>query len=1125
MLAFFAFLGAKSQIIMVNKGDTISVVGDTEFMSVIGGVWNDSAGAWYNEGTIYITDSIKNDGTNSMFHDSWTGTVDLRGDNQVIAGEDVTWFWDLRLTNTGIKRQAINAVVEDSLILNHLELATDSFVVFCINPDPGIVTRSTGFVSSLDTGSISRNVDRDTIYLFPTGSSLVTNRYRPVEIKPNLVAPGTFTVRMANLDATLEGYDRSIKDSSLCLINPFFYHRINRTQGNSPADLDIFYDPAADGAFDAMAHWQNLPRWENMGQITMNPPGPLASIRKDAWNNFLTDPFALANFNPFVTLYASADSICYGDNLTLTADPGGYFNYTFINNGTDTIYNGPDSAFTTTLLPPGTNFIHVVAFTGVCDYTSNTVQVEVNQPFFIDAGRDTFICFAQPVTLGGTPSAWGGLPGYSYNWIPSGILNADTIPNPWAIHQVTTDYILTVEDEYGCVLIDTMTVTVNPQINIDAGPDRIICYNDSTRLGSFPATAYGGTGIIVYNWTPNYAISGTTIPHPWVQPLVTTTYYLEVTDSNACQNWDTVLVEVNPELFANAGNDTFICFADPITLGGNPTAWGGTGPYQLYWLPPNLFFDPTQPNPTLNLFSTTTFGVFIEDANHCLASDSITVTVNPQIFVDAGPDHFLCFSDSAQLGGAPTMAGGTGPLNLIWTPAAGLNSDLIPNPFALPAATTVYYVTVTDVTGCAEFDSSVVVINPELVVDAGADTLICYDELIVLGGNPTITGGAGGFNIQWIPAGILNNDQIPNPSATLTTSTTFTINVTDASGCQGSDNINVSVNPQLFIDAGADSLMCFGTTVTLGGNPTASGGTGGITFAWNPAAGLSGANLANPVATPSVTTTYTLTATDISGCFLVDSALIGVEYLQPALVTASGDLAFCDPDSVILTAPAGNQYLWNNGETTQSITVVNTGTYFVQMSQYCGIATSDTFDVTVWATPTAAFTADTTINQVTVPINFIDLSTGNIGSWTWDFGDGTGLINDQNPAHGYENPGTYTVTLVVESPIGGCTDTATMVDFITIILEAKLWIPTAFTPNGDGLNDQFGAMGSVLRSYQMDIFNRWGQLVFTTNNLDDWWDGTFQGKLAQEDAYVFKVRAVFMNGGEYERGGTVTLIR
>ena len=186
--------------------------------------------------------------------------------------------------------------------------------------------------------------------------------------------------------------------------------------------------------------------------------------------------------------------------------------------------------------------------------------------------------------------------------------------------------------------------------------------------------------------------------------------------------------------------------------------------------------------------------------------------------------------------------------------------------------------------------------------------------------------------------------------------------------------------------------------------------------------------------------------------------------------------------------------------------------------------------ITVFPTPTAIFAATPQITTVTYTnIQFTDMSLGNPVSWMWNFGDGATSGDTswlQHPLYSYsqEYGSNYTVTLTVTN-LEGCTDDTTL----TVIVEPEFtfFIPNAFTPNGDGVNDVFFGTGIGIAKYEMWIFDRWGNLIFTCSDLNQTWDGTVQGKggdLCQIDTYVWKVAITDVFDKRHKYIGHVSLI-
>jgi len=288
-----------SQINFVNDGASITNTNSIFFIN--GNVIHQNNGSITNTGNFYITgDCINNNTAGNVFTSGNSGWVHLDGAAQVISGSTLTHFNNLELSGTGIKQlNDVDTEIEDTLLLNDREFATGDNTVFVIATGTGVVTRTDGFVSSTNDGGLSRNTLAANTYFFPVGSSIGTARFRPIDITPDDASANTFKVRMANTDATTEGFDLSSKESTIGEINPNFYHRINRTNGNSSADITLYYDNSSDGDYEIMTAWQNTAQWKNLGLVTTTNNG-LSGLTKQTVSDFSTSAFALAEVVPTI---------------------------------------------------------------------------------------------------------------------------------------------------------------------------------------------------------------------------------------------------------------------------------------------------------------------------------------------------------------------------------------------------------------------------------------------------------------------------------------------------------------------------------------------------------------------------------------------------------------------------------------------------------------------------------------------------------------------------------------------------------------------------------------------------------------------------------------------------------
>ncbi|MBK9452066.1 MAG: hypothetical protein IPN95_22130 [Bacteroidetes bacterium] len=161
-----------------------------------------------------------------------------------------------------------------------------------------------------------------------------------------------------------------------------------------------------------------------------------------------------------------------------------------------------------------------------------------------------------------------------------------------------------------------------------------------------------------------------------------------------------------------------------------------------------------------------------------------------------------------------------------------------------------------------------------VTADAGADGSVCANSGSLIGGSPTASGGVNPYSYSWTPGTGLNSTTDANPTASPALTTTYVVTVTDSIGCVGTDSVTVTPSAAVVADAGPDLALCFGSSATLGGSPSGSGGTGALTYLWSPATDLSSTTVANPTVTPTSSNTYMLTVTDSLGCFAMDTAMV-----------------------------------------------------------------------------------------------------------------------------------------------------------------------------------------------------------------------------------------------------------
>jgi gliding motility-associated-like protein len=318
------FIINTSGIVYINS-DSLLIENDAQFLQngflrVDKDLINES-GLLVNDGDIYVNNNIiindevqglsnlsnfyiRGNWTNNDVFSAGLSTVTLNGNLQEIRGTAVTGFYKLTTLGTLADKKTlvnIDATISNLFDLGAVEFGTEVNTLSILNPNTMSVQRSSGFVSSLDLGRLERATNTTDAYLFPTGSTIGTSRYRPIEITPITSTANVFGARLANLDATVDNFDVLNLSDSLCVVNPNFYHRLYAQTG--AADLTMFYLPLEDGTWNDMANWEAANLWdETTNNINNSSSGGFSSVSAFNVTVFTPSPFALANKKPTLSL-------------------------------------------------------------------------------------------------------------------------------------------------------------------------------------------------------------------------------------------------------------------------------------------------------------------------------------------------------------------------------------------------------------------------------------------------------------------------------------------------------------------------------------------------------------------------------------------------------------------------------------------------------------------------------------------------------------------------------------------------------------------------------------------------------------------------------------------------------
>ncbi len=531
------------------------------------------------------------------------------------------------------------------------------------------------------------------------------------------------------------------------------------------------------------------------------------------------------------------------------------------------------------------------------------------------------------------------------------------------------------------------------------------------------------------------------------------------------------------------------------------------------------------PIKTFTATGTYTVNLYVKNSSCFNGFDTATIVIT----VHEKPNAAFTFAyDSCMNSATYTNSSsiGSGTITYSWTLGGGQTSTAQqPGTFTYPAGTYTPQLIVTSNNGCK--DTAKQVLNFTLVPYASSPNVTICD------GNSVQMNASGGLSYTWAPGGSLSNTGIANPVATPTTTTIYTVAIgqQDALGntCVFYLTDTIRVNPTVTAVFNWTKNNC-GNTLTFAdssyANPTQ--------WDWNFGDGNID-SVQNPVHTYANTGTYTVTliANNQYGCPDTVREVITLSGFNP--ISVSADQYLCQGDSVQLNATGGISYQWSPGGSLSNPNIANpiasptaTTQYTVQVTQVNGVDTCLSVlytDITVpvytgtvltaWANPDTIRVGETST-----------LGTGTSGgNLTWGPNYNMSDINAQNPVVWPGHTTTYTVTYTDPNgcsfPIAG----VTIYVITNVCDDGTLFVPNTFTPNGDGKNDVMYARSNLVLEIDFNIYDRWGQLVFHTDDIKQGWDGIFKGKPCNPDVFGYYIRYKCNNGKESFKKGNITLIR
>lgn len=803
--------------------------------------------------------------------------------------------------------------------------------------------------------------------------------------------------------------------------------------------------------------------------------------------------------NPALTATTTTtQTYCAGSaSGTITATPtNGTGPYTYTLNGGLPVTGG--SPYTFTGLSAGTHTLVIEDVTGCLSVPFSINVVDGPGP----SGNFTTTAASCPTALNGTITitATAGVPPFSFRLDGGGAQTNGT--NTYTFTGVAAGpHTIVITDAAACTFSMNITVASGPALTASNTAFATSC--NGAADGSIRITPASGLPPYTYSLDGAAPIPGA-IPHSF-NNLNAGSHTIQVFDAGGCSSTiysvnvpagpDLVSSVTKTDVLCNGGTTGSITVNTPLT-GIPPFEYSIGGPWQ-----------------SSNIFTGLTAGsytVTFRSANNCMGSLSVTINEPSALSSSLVMTPVIC---NGQSNGIITAAASGGAGSYRYSINGGItwqNSGI----FTVPAGS--YTILSRDANNCVT-SRNITVTEPALLTASSGNRDATCD-----GGNDGVitvsaTGGNGNYQYS-IDGSVYQSSRVFNVAPG-----NYTVYVRDNLGCSASFTTTVGLNFNLFLNTMADPTICQGTSIQL--QPVSNA----TIYTWTPAAGLDNPGVANPTANPADTTWYYLTAI-LGRCTLYDTIRLNVN--KAPVPDAGPDGNICYGQSYTLMGSGGTSYTWSPplylnttvGANPVSTPTLNTVyTLSVRDNNGCQSLVTDSVKVVVkriMAVHTIPFDTIVAPGQT---FQLLAISPGVTYSWS--------------PSAGLNNPNIHDPFITVNGNIGdeiayqvtavnsdGCKGEGYV--RIKIHKGPAIYVPTAFTPNGDGKNDRFTPHPVGIKNYNyFRIFNRWGQMIFSTKQLHSGWDGTINGAPQPAGTYVWMIEGLTADNKTITQKGTLTLIR
>ncbi|MEM1319490.1 MAG: PKD domain-containing protein [Bacteroidota bacterium] len=635
-----------------------------------------------------------------------------------------------------------------------------------------------------------------------------------------------------------------------------------------------------------------------------------------------------------------------------------------------------------------------------------------------------------------------------YSWTPlANILEGATTDTPLVSFNAPGTYQLSLlsENQFDCDVVDSLTITV-----LDTSAQA--AFVSSSQCGGFTVQfSNNSVNAPFYQWNfgdPSNPTAGSSLLNPSYTYPDTGTYLVTLTFSIDVDCPDTIVKTirvVEPLINADFDWEVVEC-GDSLVVAFTDQSTNDQGTIQGWEWTFSNGASASQPDTTLTFLESESLmaTLIIQSDDGC--SDTLSQQIPIELIEIDLPDSVaICPGGSVELNPNPDTS-----YVYEWSPATGLDDPTLPNPIASPLVPTIYSVTITDFSRdtCQIVKTIGTFFTRELVIDLPESDTTCLNEFTIIANINQIV------NVEWSLDSLFSPGTIigmgTDLQVTPSDSTTYYIRATDQNGCVTRDEIKVFGRGVRAVPSTYG--ICLGDTIELQIeelNPLDT-----YTFSWRPEEEIiEGADTENPLVSPSETTVFSADITNQYGCSARINSLVEVLPASPALSIIPTLDTIIMGDSIMLMATEDSSYTYS------------------------------------W-TPTESLSDSSIFNPIASPSE------------------------------------TTTYSLTVSNRLG-CQNTATVTIVVisSICDDPYIFIPNAFSPNGDGENETFRVLGFNIDEIYLVVYNRWGQKIFETESTDQGWDGTYQGKALPPDVFGYYVRLRCITGEEFFRKGNVTLLR